>query len=306
MPLVLVNKARKARPPTRAPGELLAEKFEPKMRTAFTDNIAGLLSDAKVEDLAAAIADQDMSAALQIIPATGDKRSNWDKMRRQFADNYAAIVERAGHQAVAEGDLGFTFDIDQKDVVAWIDAKAATLVTNVSADTKASIKDVVRRGSLNGLTIDQQARLIRPMVGLTDRHAAAVQNRLQLHLNDGMSEERATELASAYAGDLLSMRAEMIARTETITAANQGKLASFNQAREQGLLGDNPTKKWVGSELESTEHGACEECARLNASDPIPMDEMFDGGDYDDVAAPPLHPNCRCTLSFDAGFGDAE
>jgi hypothetical protein len=81
-------------------------------------------------------------------------------------------------------------------------------------------------------------------------------------------------------------RAEMIARTEINMAMNQGTLEAGRQAREAGLavkkvwtLGDNP----------------CPQCEDAAAEGDIDLEDDF-GGDAGD--APPLHPNCECTLDL--------
>lgn len=301
MPLVLVAKSRMRRPLIKAKGELLAESFEPKMQRAFRTNIAGVLTDAQVRRLARAVADQDMTTAMEIVPPYGDDA--WDDMESDFADNYQAIIEAAGQQGVDEANLGFTFDIDQTHAIKWIDKKSAALVKDISRDTRNSIRDVIRRGSTEGLTVDQQAKILRPMIGLTDNQSASVWNRYESMRDAGMGTGRAASEMADYANELLTQRAETIARTETAYAQNYGKLASWNQAGDQGLLGPNPTKTWVGSAFESSAHGACEACASLDGTT-VALDEMFEAEDYDPVAVPPLHPRCRCTASLSTGFED--
>ena len=78
-------------------------------------------------------------------------------------------------------------------------------------------------------------------------------------------------------------RALCIARTETAFARNRGQLAA---AKSSGVV---TGKRWeLGEE-------ACEECQAIAALGVVPITQDFPGG----VIAPPLHPNCRCSLGYE-------
>lgn len=93
------------------------------------------------------------------------------------------------------------------------------------------------------------------------------------------------------------VRAERIARTETLAASNDGALEAY---RQSPLV---VAKEW------SAEADACEFCAGLDGKI-VGLEEDFakvgqdvegeDGGkytaSYTDIETPPLHPNCRCAI----------
>ena len=87
-------------------------------------------------------------------------------------------------------------------------------------------------------------------------------------------------------------RAEMIARTETNMAQNQGVLEAGRQARAAGL---NVRKVWTLGP------NPCPRCEAAAAEGDIDLEDDF-GSDAGD--APPLHPNCECNL--DLFVGDEE
>jgi hypothetical protein len=94
--------------------------------------------------------------------------------------------------------------------------------------------------------------------------------------------EDATDRIAAVVGD---DRAEVIARTESMTAANEGQRQSWDQAVDAGLLPQDATRVWIAAA------DPCPECEDLDGEE-VALDEEYpnDGGD-----GPPLHPNCRCT-----------
>ena len=88
-------------------------------------------------------------------------------------------------------------------------------------------------------------------------------------------------------------RAEMIARTETNMAQNQGVLAAGRQARALGL---NIKKVWTLGP------NPCELCQDAAAEGVIDLDADFGAADE----APPLHPNCECLLELVEGENEIE
>ena len=125
--------------------------------------------------------------------------------------------------------------------------------------------------------------MIRPLIGLTSRQAAAV---LKLRTAKGVLA------ADRYAAQLLKHRALTIARTETIRASVDGQLAIWREAQRQGLLPMNARKRWIVT----PDDRLCPQCAPLKGVE-VPLNSPFPGG----VDGPPLHPNCRCAVSVVTG-----
>jgi SPP1 gp7 family putative phage head morphogenesis protein len=83
-------------------------------------------------------------------------------------------------------------------------------------------------------------------------------------------------------------RTDRIARTETATAANQGTLEAYKQS---GVV---KKKEWITADDERL----CDLCAPMDG-EVVNIDDNFSAG----ISAPPLHPNCRCTIvaAFEQG-----
>ena len=80
-------------------------------------------------------------------------------------------------------------------------------------------------------------------------------------------------------------RAEMIARTESMTAANEGQRQGWDQAVDAGMLSGNEQVQWIATS------GCCDDCDDLDG-EVRDLDGEYPGDGED---GPPLHPNCRCT-----------
>lgn len=80
-------------------------------------------------------------------------------------------------------------------------------------------------------------------------------------------------------------RARRIARTEALRGANWGTLEGYRQSDIVKY------KVWLAAV------DACEYCEAINGTKKK-LDELFTVGPWE-VQAPPAHPNCRCTLTYE-------
>ena len=103
-------------------------------------------------------------------------------------------------------------------------------------------------------------------------------------LAEGISEgEKIPKLAARITAeykDCKGYKAVRIARTETISASNQGALQAYDQS---GVVEE---KEWLA------EADACDICLDIAMQGAVKLHDSFSGG-FD---VPPAHPNCRCTI----------
>lgn len=147
----------------------------------------------------------------------------------------------------AAGPFNMKFDATNPDVVRWAREHAVELAKNLGDTTEQDIKDVIARG-----------------------------------LEEGNLDEVFDDVLNAV-GD--PDRAQLIARTEIMTAANEGQRQGWSQAVDDGLLPSDSQVAWIATT------DACAECDDLDG-ETRDLDGAYPdpGGD-----GPPLHPNCRCT-----------
>lgn len=187
--------------------------------------------------------------------------------------------------------LGYRFDATRPEASSWAARESGALVTEITAGQRTLIRDLISRGQVEGITVDQTARTIRQSVGLTTQQSGWVDNFYGRNLTDnigaGMSLPQATARAEAATGRyhdrIHRYRAETIARTEIARAASEGRQLAWNQGIEQGFISINAQKEWIA------EADACEICSPRNGTR-HPVNKPWPGGE------PPAHPNCRCDL----------
>jgi SPP1 gp7 family putative phage head morphogenesis protein len=179
------------------------------------------------------------------------------------------------------------------DAVRMAERQAARLVTRVSRETRAVIRAVVVESVRGNLTPQKAAQAIRTVIGLTSRQAKAVARRRAELARTGTSQAAIDKAVDRYAAQLLRQRAMTIARTETMTAANSGQLAVWQNAQRKGLLPALAQKKWITT----PDDRLCPICQPMGGQ-VARIDQPF-ATPLGAVMTPPLHPNCRCAVVLD-------
>jgi hypothetical protein len=145
--------------------------------------------------------------------------------------------------------LKINFDPKNPDAAKWAREHAAELAKNLSETTAERVREAIA-GAFEG---------------------------------DGDPEKAYAAVLEAV-GD--EARADIITRTELLTAANEGQRQGWDQAVDEGLLPSDARRVWI-----TTEVGACPLCEDLDGESTTLDGEYPDEGGN----GPPRHPNCRCT-----------
>lgn len=218
----------------------------------------------------------------------------FDKMLPQWEQAFEAAA-----QEIADKYPTYYFDSTAVGVRTWNITNAARFVTNCTNEQINGLRAVIRRATEladNGMNTDELARVIRPMVGLTERQTRANINYYEKLIANGMSKEKAREKAIKYSARQHRYRAQMIARTELAFSYNHGKYNAVLQAQEQGLMG-KCIKRWNMADTDST----CEYCRSLDGKE-IEMDEDFNIQTrltaVNVKRVPPAHPHCMCEIDY--------
>lgn len=254
-----------------------------------------------------ALARGDASDAMQAL-AIAELRSKFVDVMR---DAYQSAFENAGKVLTTQplplvpSSVSHRFEYEALNwrIVRMAEQRTAGLVTQVSDQTRRALRRVIASAIDDGLGPRVAAQEIRPLVGLTDRHAAAVQRFHTGLVDGGMKRSRATEKAARYASRLLRYRTENIARTEMLWTANAAQLEQWRQMRDVGLLTGAEVMVWSVTDDERL----CDLCAPMDGlvteSIDVPFVSELRGFPGQEpvqrpqpqtLEHPPLHPMCRC------------
>jgi SPP1 gp7 family putative phage head morphogenesis protein len=114
---------------------------------------------------------------------------------------------------------------------------------------------------------------------------ALLRDSLQQGIDAGEAIPDLAKRVNEIMQDAIENRATMIARSETVRASNFGAEEAM---RQSGVV---ESKEWVVAIDERT----CDICMEMDGM-VVGLGEIFAEDSYSDIAAPPRHVNCRCTI----------
>lgn len=296
--------SKAANPGSRLLGTKRLTATERKMTAILGESLRGLTADLDTDVLARALSSRSVANVIQSF--------NWATFGERMSTTRLALFQQVKDTGVAEArSLGkivgsYAFDVTDPRATAWAATRSGELIVGIGEQLRGEIRQLITSSFANQIDPREIAREIPRQIGLFPRWATAVENSYQRNLasllSDGLSvsaaERRADALAEAYRDRLIDARSMMIARTEVITAANEGRAISWAQAQDAGLVDlSASSKEWIA------EADACEECSLYDGEIVGALDDFSS-----DDGMPPAHPNCRCSavLIPDVAPGDAE
>jgi hypothetical protein len=282
----------------------IADQMQPQIKTAFLKAVQGIKDDVKLKDLIAAAETGRIDVVLQILglDTLYDRLAN---LSQAIRDTYQKSAEMSrDYLPKIEGLTVLPrFDITNPAAINFLRNYDFRLIQDLTHTTREGLRSVIANAFEYGGPVDEQARMIRNLIGLTDRQADAVLNYEQM-LTDtsGYSPGKIESMVGAYADRQLNWRALTIARTESIRAAEAGKDALWRQMIANNVLDPSKIRRYWYVTPDDRLCPACEAVPDQN-DDGVGMDEPFDT-DNGPVMTPPLHPACRCGCRIE--YGDKE
>jgi SPP1 gp7 family putative phage head morphogenesis protein len=191
--------------------------------------------------------------------------------------------------------FNLSFNKTNPDSLAFAASRAGQLIQSIDELTRIAVRRIIVDAFNEQLDVRATAKRIKNIVGLHPKWADAVikfekremARLMKLGQKESTARRNSQTRASAYADQLQSKRAVMIARTEIQIAQNQGRYEGWKQADKAGFVDPSALKMWVTALDERT----CEICAPLDG-EIVSWNGVFSIG----LEAPIVHPNCRCTM----------
>lgn len=225
----------------------------------------------------------------------------WEEWQQDYSRFVVQHMQPAWLDAIGtaakqlEAEYDWYFNPMADGVVDWVQTRAADFVTNCTQTQIDGIRALVQRAAgLEGMTVDELARAIRPMIGLTKTQAIANLKYYETLRANKIPPKRARESSIYYSARQHRSRAYTIARTELATAYNTGAHEGTKQAQAAGLLGEC-VKVWSTADDERV----CSICGGLEGKS-VAMDSEFEGASrsWSTRLHPPAHPGCRCAVMY--------
>lgn len=301
----------------------IADTAADDVRAAFLKAIEQIRGTIKEKELRAAI---DTGNVDRVLETLGLDEKMTEALRAQVLPPLEDTMIEAGRTAPAlsmpkGGELQMRFDLANPNTTKFLQRYDFDLIKQIGNDTREAIRGVVQHAFQYGGHPREQARQIREMIGLTDDQAKAVQrfrteleegdraalrrglrdrrfdptlNRALGSVGEGLDADQIDVMVTRYSEKMLAARAENIARTETINAAQAGQQMAWEQAADKGLLSRTKLRQgW----LVTPDDRLCIYCAVIPEMNPegVPLGGYFQTP-LGPVQRPTLHPKCRCSL----------
>ena len=138
--------------------------------------------------------------------------------------------------------------------------------------------------------LEAQVRAAKLVTNITETMRKEMRKTIADAFKEGRDTQSLADEIYKLVGD--EARADLIARTETLKAANVGQSVLFDQAVEKGLLTGREKKEWIVT----PDDRLCPICEEMDGVI-IPIDDDFEV-DGESISEPPAHPNCRCTIGL--------
>jgi len=301
MPLVTnavrISKARKKNDPSRRSVKAGLNKQEKEIFDIYMRALSGMSSDMNNSNVLRAI--QEAVAAGN--PLDASIAFQW----QEFISSLNSVVPNLANQVASSANISAknlpkrisiesNFTAVDPRAIAWAQQRAGARIQGITQESQKAVAESIVNGLKGGLTRDEVITRLRKIVGLDARQARALgafyEENLQQLLEEGYTYEEAvaevTKTSEQYRQRLLTQRATRIARTETLAAANAGRMLSWGEADAQGILPPDSMKRWKTA----TDERTCPICQPMH-NVAVQWQSAFSTGDV----MPPAHPNCRCT-----------
>jgi len=303
----------------------IADRFGKEVALRWTQALASYVGRINEHQLIAAISSGSTRQLEQLINVRGLQ----SQLERAMQDPLFRAIQAGAQGSIAAlqaRGINASFNAVRANVIRYAQTRAARLVTSVPEDVRTTIRLIVAIGASGRADVGQQARMIKEIIGLPrnwalaplrfgdelrekmltgNRTLGAIERRfsgadmaqIRSRVESGnLTPDFINEMESIYAQRLISLRAETIARTETLAATNFGVQDSWRQAAAAGDLPQDSKQFWIVT----PDDRLCPICVEIPGMNPdgVGLDEPFDTPEGPVDGPPSPHPNCRCSIGL--------
>lgn len=247
------------------------------------------------------VKDQELRNAVTTGELSGPVFAQWRRdyvrmLNEQMIPSWRRMIEAGSDTILNPQPFSVLRNVDD-----WINARGGELIVDITEQQRLAVRGLLRHFNVNQpLSPHEMGRMLRPVVGLTQRQSGAVRRLHQTLTDQGLPRRAVLHQVGNYATRLRRFRAERIARTETAFAFNFGQHAQMRQKIEDGEFSGPVVKTWLTAQDELV----CPWCAPLNGQQ-IGFEETYPAVTkrIPNTLVPPAHPMCRCSISYDVVGG---
>lgn len=221
-----------------------------------------------------------------------------NKIKPAMIESYLQGGKVADRQLRGQG-IAVRFDVMDIRAEQWADRFSGQLITEITADQRQGVSDLIARAQREGRTPHETARDIRQSIGLQSRQIAARDKYRSQLITQETPPEKINRLVDKYERALLRYRAETIARNELLRATHEGQLQLVREGLSTGAIDATRTsRRWIVTPDDRLDTELCLPMSEPDQGD-VPADEPWVLPDGREVWIPQeSHINCRCSWSL--------
>lgn len=222
----------------------LALQLSPQMQKEIIAAFKAMSNQIDYRALMEAFAAGNIDAAIQVLNAA-DLPADLEIARQTMREAIVIVGEAAAKELGEFLGLQIAFDLTNPEAVAFLEGVGAEMVTSVSDETIAALRELLRQAYEDGMTSREVAKLIEDHVGLTERDVKQ-RRRLIAEMRDaGLSEAEINAEIDKWTKAKIRYRAQVIADNELIGAGNHGQRRLWDQAIGDGLIDKTTMRQWI-------------------------------------------------------------
>lgn len=222
----------------------------------------------------------------------------------------------------------FSFDPGDSTAADIMASSELRLIKDFTDDQRATVRSALTDALNRGLNPSKAARLFRDAIGLSSTQYAAVANYRRLleggssealgrglrdarydrtlsaalSRGDVLSDSQIDTMVGRYADNMLALRADTIARTESHRALSQGRFQALSQLADRyDIPADNITRTWNATQDARTRDTHAEmDGQQVGGFEPFVSPSGATLMHPGDPSAPPEETiNCRCVETYE-------
>jgi uncharacterized protein with gpF-like domain len=301
--------------------EEVLSKQEKRIRAAFDEFLTDSTSESTMRKVRQLLESGNITGALNVI---GESITTFGDVIPQIMQSAATAEAKA---IAASSGISAEFDPTNESAAKLIESSRLGLIKDFTASQRDATRQALADAHRRGASTQQAAQAFKNSIGLTSTQLDAVQNYRNLleqgsadaldralrdkrydatvssavDSGDVLGSSQIDRMVARYQDNLLTARAETIARTESLRATSAARHEALVQIAEDAGIDDDQIKRtWHATKDTRTRHTH----KAMNGQTVVGLDTPFTSpsgeqlmypGDPDGSAEEVI--NCRCAVS---------
>ena len=185
-------------------------------------------------------------------------------------------------------------NLDKEMTLNEANRLTGNLITNINSTQREVIRYIINDGIENNYSHKVISKKLRTKIGLNFEQIKILDSMEESLLKNGTKVSQIEKIINIKSKQMLKLRADTIALTESARAVSSGRYLIQQQMFDDGDIDEKSTQKW----LTGSDERVCYVCGPMNNTS-VGMKDFFISGTGQKIQYPPVHPRCGCIVIVD-------